>query len=111
MEFTSSHDYKSGHSIELLRSGEQFFAEYERRILEATQFIHFQTYIVDDDETGRRIIDALIKAAGRGVRVYFLLDAFGSSSFSKELITEVEEAGILFRKFSPVFISKGFQMS
>src|SRR5665647_104687 len=111
MEFTSSHDYKSGHSIELLRSGEQFFAECEKRILEAKQFIHFQTYIVDDDETGRRIVDALIKASEKGVRVYFLLDAYGGSSFSKELVTKVEEAGVLFRKFSPVFISKAFQLS
>ncbi|HEY5470237.1 MAG TPA: phospholipase D-like domain-containing protein [Bacteroidales bacterium] len=111
MEFTSSHDYKSGHSIELLRSGEQFFAECEKRILEAKNFIHFQTYIVDDDETGRRIVDALIKASEKGVRVYFLLDAFGGSSFSKELVTKVEEAGVLFRKFSPVFISKAFQLS
>jgi cardiolipin synthase A/B len=111
MEFTSSHDYKSGHSIKLLRSGEKFFAECEKRILGATQFIHFQTYIVDDDETGRRIVDALIKASEKGVRVYFLLDAYGGSSFTKELITKVEEAGILFRKFSPAFISKGFQLS
>jgi cardiolipin synthase len=111
MEFTSSHDYKSGHSIKLLRSGERFFAECEKRILGATQFIHFQTYIVDDDETGRRIVDALIKASEKGVRVYFLLDAFGGSSFSKELLAKVEVAGILFRKFSPAFISKGFQLS
>ena len=111
MEYTSGHHYKSGHSIKLLRSGEQFFAECEKRILEARDYIHFQTYIVDDDETGRRIVDALIKAAEKGVRVYFLLDAFGGSSFSKELVTKIEEAGILFRKFSPVFISKAFQLS
>lgn len=111
MEYTSSHDYKSGHFIELLRSGEQFFAECEKRILEATQYIHFQTYIVDDDETGRRIVNALIKASEKGVRVYFLLDAFGGGSFSKELISKVEAAGILFRKFSAGFITKGFQLS
>ena len=50
----------------------------EKVIDEAKHFIHFQTYIVDDDETGIRIINALIRAAKRGVRVYFLLDAFGS---------------------------------
>jgi len=69
------------------------------------------TYIVDDDETGRRIVNALIRAAKRGVRVYFLLDAYGGNSFSKELINKVEEAGILFRMFSPALISKDFQLS
>lgn len=111
MEYTSNHDYKSGHFIKLLRSGEQYFAECEKRILEATQYIHFQTFIVDDDETGRRIVDALIKAAEKGVRVYFLLDAYGGSSFTKELITKVEASGILFRKFSTGLITKGFQLS
>jgi cardiolipin synthase len=78
---------------------------------EARHYIHFQTYIVDDDATGRRIVNALIRAARRGVRVYFLLDAYGGNSFSKDLIKQVEEAGILFRLFSPQMITKGFQLS
>jgi cardiolipin synthase len=111
MQIPSRHDYKGGHYIELLRSGENFFAACEKVIDEAKSYIHFQTYIVDDDETGRRITDALIRAADRGVRVYFLLDAYGGSSFSKSLIAKVEKAGILFRMFSPQLITRGFQLS
>ena len=111
MQIPSRHDYREGHSIELLRSGENFFAAYEKAIDEAKQYIHFQTYIVDDDETGRRIVNALIRASERGIRVYFLLDAYGGNSFSKELINKVEKAGILFRLFSPQLITKGFQFS
>jgi cardiolipin synthase A/B len=107
----SRHDYRDGHTIELLRSGENFFAACEKVIDEAKEYIHFQTYIVDDDETGRRIVNALIKASERGIRVYFLLDAYGGNSFSKDLINKVEEAGILFRLFSPRLITKGFQLS
>ena len=111
MKIPSPRDYKSGHSVELLRSGKQYFTACQSEIDKAKHFIHFQTYIVDDDETGRRFVNALIKAAKRGVKVYFLLDAYGGSSFSGNLISEVEEAGILFRKFSPAFITKDFQMS
>ena len=111
MQIPSRHDYRGGHSIELLRSGENFFAASEKVIDEAKQYIHFQTYIVDDDETGRRIINALIRASKRGIRVYFLLDAYGGSSFPKELINKIEEAGVLFRMFSPGLITKGFQLS
>ncbi len=111
MKVTSRHDYKNGHSIELLRSGKHFFSACEKVIDEAKQYIHFQTYIVDDDETGRSIVNALIRAAGRGVRVYFLLDAYGGSSFSKELTGMIERSGVLFRRFSPRLITKGFQMS
>ena len=111
MHIPSRHDYRGGHSIELLRSGENFFAACEKVIDEAKQFIHFQTYIVDNDETGRRITNALIRASKRGIRVYFLLDAYGGSSFSKDLIHKIEEAGVLFRMFSPGLITKGFQLS
>jgi cardiolipin synthase len=110
---TRSHiyDYKSGHYIELLRSGEPFFSSVEKIIDEAKHYIHFQTYIIDEDETGKRIINALIRAAGRGVRIYLLLDAFGTKYLSKELINNIEEAGILFRFFSPTMVTKGFQLS
>jgi cardiolipin synthase len=111
MKIPSRHDYRSGHSVELIRSGKGYFAACEKEIDGARNYIHFQTYIVDDDTTGRRIVNALIRAAGRGVRVYFLLDAFGGSTFPKDLINKVEDAGILFRKFSPGLITRGFQLS
>lgn len=103
--------YRSGHHIELLRSGEQYFATCTKIIDEAVSYIHFQTYIFDDDETGRSIADALVRAAKRGVRIYFLIDAYGGRGFSKELTGMLAEAGIFFRKFSPVFITKGFHLS
>ena len=111
MQIPSRHGYRGGHSIELLRSGENFFATCEKVIDEAKSYIHFQTYIVDDDTTGNRITNALIRAAKRGIRVYFLLDAYGGSSFSKNLIGNVEKAGIFFRLFSPQLITRGFQLS
>src|SRR4030043_1445714 len=104
-------DYKGGHYIELLQSGEPFFAAVEKIIDEAKQFIHFQTYIIDEDETGIRIINALIRAARRGVRTYLLLDAFGTKYLSEEFIDSIEDSGILFRFFSPTLTTKGFQLS
>lgn len=111
MKKPSGHNYISGHSVELVRSGEPYFEANVRLIDKAKKFIHLQTYILDDDETGRRITDALIRASGRGVRVYFLLDAFGGSSFPDHLEKELTREGILFRKFSPGLITKGFHLS
>jgi cardiolipin synthase A/B len=105
------HNYRGGHQISLLRSGPSFFSAVEKIIDDAKQFIHFQTYIIDEDETGIRIINALIRAAKRGVRTYLLLDAFGTKYLSNELINSIENSGILFRFFSPTFISRGFQLS
>ena len=103
--------YTLGNSVVLLRSGEPFFDAMERAIDDAKEYIHFQTYMVNEDETGNRIVNALIRAVHRGVRVYMVLDAFGSNSFSQRSVSKVIKAGILFRKFSPVFTSKGFQVS
>jgi len=111
MKVPSRHVYRTGHSVELLRSGEQFFAACEKIIDNARQFIHFQTYIVDNDNTGKRMVEALIRASERGVRVYFLLDAYGGNSFTKDIIARIEESGVLFRKFSPGLITKDFQLS
>ncbi len=105
------HDYRSGHQVSLLQSGEQYFAAVEKIIHESKHYIHFQTYILDEDETGVRIINALIRAARRGVRTYLLLDAYGTKYLSGELVDSIEDAGILFRFFSPTFITKGLQMS
>jgi cardiolipin synthase A/B len=111
MRRPSKNDYKEGHSVELLQSGEPFFAANIRAIDEARKYIHFQTYIVDEDETGIRVVDALVRAAARGVRIYLLLDAFGTKYLSGEFINKIENSGIFLRFFSPVFITKGFQMS
>lgn len=111
MRINSGPDYKSGHFIELLRSGESFFAANIMAIDQAQHYIHFQSYIIDEDKTGLSVIDALVRAAERGVRIYMLLDAFGTEYLSSELIKRIESAGILFRFFSPVFITKGFHLS
>jgi len=111
MKNPSGRDYKGGHSVDLLRSGRSYFSACRKAIDEARSFIHFQTYIIDDDSTGRSMVRSLVRASKRGVRVYFLLDAYGGVSFSKELIRQVEEAGILFRQFSPGLISRDFQFS
>ena len=103
--------YKSGHQVTLLRSGEEFFSAVESIIDGAKNYIHFQSYILDEDETGNRMVSALVRAAGRGVRTYLLLDAYGTKYLSDELVKKIEDSGILFRFFSPTFITKGYQLS
>lgn len=105
------HDYKSGHQVKLLQGGEEFFKYIEDAIDEARSYIHFQAYILDEDATGKRIINALIRAAGRGVRIYLLLDALGTKYLTDEFVNSIEGSGILFRFFSPTFITKDYHLS
>ncbi len=101
----------NGHQVSLLRSGKQFFDATEKILDEAVSYIHFQTYILDEDDTGKRIVGALIRAARRGVRVYLLLDAFGTKYLTDDFIESIERSGIFFRFFAPVFVTDKSQLS
>lgn len=98
----------SRNKAELIRGGRGYFDLLKRLINEAEHLIHFQFYIFDPDETGRAIADVLIAAANRGVKVYVLLDAYGSQKLTNEIIEEFSAAGIYFRWFQPFFKSSEF---
>jgi cardiolipin synthase len=77
-------------------------------INKATESIHLQTYIYDDDETGRQVADALIAAAKRNVSVYLLTDGYASQVMAKKFIHELKVSGVHFSFFEPLFRSKYF---
>lgn len=89
--------------IRLVRSGADYFDTLEKMITGTKEILHFQMYIFDEDETGKRILKALKEAAGRGVKIFMLLDAFGSNNFSEKTATELKELGIVFKWFAPFF--------
>jgi cardiolipin synthase A/B len=74
----------------------------------ANETIHLQTYIYEEDETGRVIAEALIAACLRGVRVYLLLDGYASRNVSQNFIERFKNAGVHFRFFEPVLKSNSF---
>ncbi len=73
--------------LELVHSGEDYFARLERIILESKTEIHIQTYIFEYDAVGKKIIEALQVAASRNVKIHVLLDGFGSFSFLNFTVT------------------------
>ena len=94
----------------LVHSGEDYFSRLEQLILESKTEIHIQTYIFENDEIGKKIIEALKTAAARKVEIYILIDGFGSYSFPKKRITELKQSGINFRFFSPFFSANSFYL-
>lgn len=90
-------------NVALVHSGEDYFSRLEQIILDAKTEIHIQTYIFDYDATGKKIISAIREAASRNVKIYILLDGFGSFSFPKEVVNDLEKIGVEIRFFSPFF--------
>lgn len=96
----------SCNKTELIRGGRGYFDLLKILINDAEQLIHFQFYIFEPDQTGREVADALIAAAKRGVKVYVLLDAFGSQNLSQSILDAFDSSGIYFRWFQP-FVKSG----
>ena len=89
--------------IRLVNSGNDYFETIETLIHSATHSLHLQTYIFNNDETGRVIAEALKTAALRGVEVSVMLDGFGSNSLSRKFVNDLRLSGIHLRFFSPFF--------
>jgi cardiolipin synthase len=89
--------------MELVHSGEDYFDRLERIILESKIEIHIQTYIFEYDTVGKKMVAALKEAASRNVKIYILLDGFGSFSFPKYVLNDLKQNGINVRFFSPFF--------
>ena len=92
---------KNNH-LRLLKNGLQYFPALEQAILRAQHEIYLQTYIFEDDETGRRIAHALKQAAYRGVSVYLLLDGLGSQFLPNRFVQDLRQANIQVMFYRPV---------
>ncbi|MBN1590473.1 MAG: cardiolipin synthase [Pirellulales bacterium] len=68
----------------------------------ARKHVHLLYYIFADDETGRKIADALGRAVARGVKCRVLVDAVGSRPMLKRLARPMVEQGIDLRPALPV---------
>ena len=102
--------FKDDEHIKLIHSGDEYFVKMKEIIENAQEEIHLQTYIFENDETGNDIANCLKEAAHRNVKVYILLDAYGSSSLSDNFIKDLQQSGIFFRFFSPLFSVNNFYL-
>jgi cardiolipin synthase len=71
--------FLGGHDVRLLGGGDELFPAMEQAFAAARQEVWLATYIFCDDPAGRRMADALIATAARGVAVHVVVDGFGTS--------------------------------
>ena len=100
--------YTTRNKVRLIRGGSEYFTLLLQLINSAQHSIHLQIYIYHDDETGLMIGEAMMNAAQRNVQVYFIADGYASRAMSKSFITRLQNAGIHFKYFEPLFKSKHF---
>jgi cardiolipin synthase len=95
----------------LLTGGREYFPALEEAFDAAQSEIHVETYIFDSDAAGRRIAQALARAARRGVATHLLVDGYGSKKLGWRFVARLKKAGVRFLVYRPDIISWPFQRS
>jgi cardiolipin synthase len=91
-----------GNSVEILHNGEQAYPAMLEAINLATRHVFFSTYIFESNRTGREFIDALARAAARGVDTRVDIDGVGelySKPKARKLLAK--HPGIQVARFLP----------
>jgi cardiolipin synthase len=91
-----------GNTVTLLQDGPATFGAMFAAIRGARHHIHMETYIIDDDEVGRKFADALIAKRAEGVQVAFIYDSVGALKTPKEFFKRLAAGGVEVVEFNPV---------
>jgi cardiolipin synthase A/B len=83
-----------GNQVTLLQNGEAYFPAIEAAFDRARHEIYLETYIYENDATGQRIAEALKRAALRGVKVYALIDGYGSKDLPQSMLDNLRADGV-----------------
>ena len=95
-------DLRAPSGVHLLYQGPDAFLARLVLADAAERSIDAQYYIWHGDTTGRVLIDALLRAADRGVRVRLLIDDVGSAANDMHLLLLTKHPNVEVRLFNPV---------
>ncbi|MFG6487559.1 cardiolipin synthase ClsB [Roseateles sp. BYS78W] len=88
--------------VELLRGGDQLFPAMAAAIRRAHREVWLATYIFHHDATALALVDALLEADRRGVRVRLVVDGFGSGASLPTLRQRLAGSGVALAVFRPM---------
>jgi len=93
--------FVSDNQVLLLQNGSDYFPAIEAACDRARHEIFLETYIYQDDATGERIAQALRRAVLRGVKVYMLIDGYGSKDLPRSILDRLRTDGVNVRIYRP----------
>ncbi|MBS0391584.1 MAG: cardiolipin synthase ClsB [Comamonadaceae bacterium] len=90
------------HHIQLLQGTREFFPALIADLDAALSDIQFETYIFDCTGAGADVAEALMRAAGRGVRVHLVVDGVGTGRLPEPWRSRLMAAGVHVQVYSPL---------
>lgn len=98
-----------GNLVRLLKDARENYPAWLDVIGAAEHHVHFESYIIHEDETGREFADALIAKARQGVRVRLIYDWMGAlSNASRRFWQQLRTAGVEVRCYNPPRLDRPF---
>lgn len=101
--------WRGGNRFQLLTDGPTFFPRILESIGTAERRVDVELYLVEDGQCADRLIDTLVAAAERGVRVRCLFDGFGCLKLGQKARQRLSDAGIDFRQYNPLKLRLKFR--
>ncbi|HWQ32856.1 MAG TPA: phospholipase D-like domain-containing protein [Blastocatellia bacterium] len=99
----------AGNSVRLLRDARENYPAWLEAISSAERWIHFESYIIHEDDQGRMFAEALAAKARAGVRVRVIYDWMGAlNATSNRFWRQLREAGVEVRCFNPPQLDSPF---
>jgi len=99
----------AGNSVRLLKNARENYPAWLDAIGSARQHIHFESYIIYEDDTGRAFADALIGKAREGVRVRLIYDWMGGfRKASRRFWNRLRAGGVEVRCYNPPRLDSPF---
>jgi len=91
-----------GNKVALLADGQAAYAAMFKVIQNAKDHINLESYIIEDDETGRKFSDLLLQKQARGVQVNLIYDSVGSMNTPASFFQRLRDGGIEIVGFNPI---------
>jgi cardiolipin synthase len=91
-----------GNKVTLLANGQAAYAAMFKAIQNAGDHINLETFIIEDDEVGRKFTDLLLQKQAEGVQVNLIYDSVGSFSTPAPFFQRLRDGGIQVVEFNPV---------
>ncbi|HSB31067.1 MAG TPA: phospholipase D-like domain-containing protein, partial [Candidatus Sulfobium mesophilum] len=91
-----------GNKVTLLVDGQAAYAAMFKAIQDAKDHINLETFIIEDDETGRKFSDLLLQKQAEGVQVNLIFDSVGSFSTPAPFFQRLRDGGIQVVEFNPL---------
>ena len=96
--------WRYNNTFKVLVDGNEYFTEMLNEITNAKEHVLLEQYLFESGNTADQFITELCLAEERGVRVYVLLDDYGSAGLSDDDKKKLTSAGVSLHLYNPASI-------